>query len=405
MKKSGYKAILAMYSVLFILSVLIVLVGIGLVINVITSTDPNGNSVKSNWPQEYTNNYVSFFELDNDIPTVSKAGIQSLDDNHLWLQILDENGHEIFAHNTTDEQSTHYSPINFLQLYQGENNEDESVFADTIETDAGQWTYIIGFPMNITKVTMYLDGESFSGGKSIMLVFLSAAAMLMLLGGGIFGVWIIRHMRKMTQAIGQIPYRLYEPIHGTGPFQDVYDSINDMNDELLASDKERAQNEILREEWIANITHDLKTPLSPIKGYAELLSEPDKALTDESRIQYGRTILRNADYAEKLVNDLKLTYQLKNNMLPLNKRQLNLARFLKELVIDILNHPEYADRVIAFDADCEQILFNFDGTLLKRAINNLIYNALVHNPASTDIHVSLQTTDGIFIIIEDNANG
>ena len=405
MKKSGYKAILVMYSVLFILSVLIVLVGIGLVINVITSTDPNGNNVKSIWPQTYTNDFVSFFELDNDIPTVSKPGIQSLDDKRLWLQILDENGNEIFSHNTTSAQPTHYSPISFLQLYQGENKEDESVYANTIETDAEQWTYIIGFPMNITKVTMYLDGESFTGGKSIILVLLSAAAMLMLLGGGIFGVWIIRHMRKMTQAIGQIPYRLYEPIHGTGPFQDVYDSINDMNDELLVSDKERAQNEIMREEWIANITHDLKTPLSPIKGYAELLSEPDRALADESRVQYGRTILRNANYAEKLVNDLKLTYQLKNNMLPLNKKQFNLARFLKELVIEILNHPEYTDRVIAFDADSEEILFNFDETLLKRAINNLIYNALVHNPASTDIHVSLQTTDGIFIIVEDNGNG
>ena len=405
MKKSGYKSILVLYSVLFILSVLIIFVGILLVFNVITSTDPNGNSVKSNWPQGYTSDFESFFEIDSGIPVVSDAGIQSLNNNHLWLQILDENGNEVFGHNTTNTQPTHFSPIEFLQLYQGEDNGCETISANTIEAGAEQWTYIIGFPMNIIKVTMYLDGESFTGGKSILLILLSAAALLMLLGGGLFGVWIIRHMRTMTQAIAQICYRLYEPIHGTGPFQDVYDSLNDMNSELLASDKELAQNEVLREEWITNITHDLKTPLSPIKGYAELLSEPDNALTDEARIQYGRTILRNTEYAEKLVNDLKLTYQLKNNMLPLDKKQRSLSRFLKEVVIEILNHPEYVGRTIVFDTGNEEIPFCFDEILLKRAINNLIYNALIHNPQDTDIRVSLRDNDRITIMIEDNGNG
>lgn len=90
------------------------------------------------------------------------------------------------------------------------------------------------------------------------------------------------------------------------------------------------------------------------------------------------------DYAEKLVNDLRLTYQLKNNMLPLKKKQLSLTRFMKELVIEILNHHEYTDRAIDFDTGIVEIYFCFDETLLKRAIDNLIYNALIHNPKSTD---------------------
>jgi signal transduction histidine kinase len=405
MKKSGYKSILMLYSTLFILSVLVILVGALLVGNIITATGPNGNAVKSNWPQEYTRDFSAYFDLDGDIPVISGAGIQSLDEFRLWIQILDENGNEVLAHNTTAEQPTHYSPIDFLRLYQGEGNQSETVFADRIVTGTAQWTYIIGFPMNITKVTMFLDGESFTGGRSIIIVLISAAAMLMLLTGGVFGVWIIRHMRKMTQAIGQIPYRLYEPIHGHGPFQDVYDSLNGMNSELLKGDKELAQNEIMREEWITNITHDLKTPLSPIRGYAELLADPDNVLAAENRIQYGRTILRNTAYAEKLVNDLKLTYQLKNNMLPLDKKQSNLARFLKELVIEILNDPEYSGRTIEFDTDNEELSFSFDEKLLKRALNNLVYNALIHNPKSAGVNVSLLTTDRIALIIEDNGKG
>lgn len=405
MKKSGYKSVLILYSIPFILSVLVILIGILLMVNIITTADPNGNTVRSNWPLEYTNNFSKYFYLDGDVPGINQTGLKSLDDNHLWLQILDGNGHEVFAHNTAAAQPSHYSPTGFLELYEGEDNTAETVCTSAVHTNTGQWTYIIGFPMHITKVTMLLDGKSFTGGKSIVIILTSASAMLMLVVGGLFGVWIIRHMRKMTQAIGQISYRLYEPIRENGPFQDVYDSLNDMNSELLKGDKESAQNEIMREQWITNITHDLKTPLSPIRGYAELLADPDSSLADDNRIQYGQTILRNTEYAEKLVNDLKLTYQLKNEMIPLDKKQSNLVRFVKELVIDILNRHEYADRRIDFAADKEELAFVFDNTLLKRALDNLIYNALVHNPSDTDIHVSLCTDDNISLVIEDNGKG
>lgn len=405
MKKSGYKSILMLYCSLFTLSILVILIGIGLIVNVVTSTDPNGNTVKSSWPQEYTNDFPAYFDLSGEVPTINQTGIQALDDNHLWMQLLDDNGNVILAHNTTAAQPVHYSPIDFLELHQGDDTTAETICAGTVTTSAGQWTYIIGFPMNITKVTMFVNGDSFTGGKNLILMLLSTAAVLMLLVGGVFGVWIIRHMSKITQAIGQISYRLYEPMKGSGPFQDIYDSLNEMNSELLKGDKESAQNERMREEWITNITHDLKTPLSPIRGYAELLADPDSTLANENRIQYGRIILRNTEYAEKLVNDLKLTYQLKNNMLPLHKKQANLTQFMKELVIAILNHHEYAGRVIEFDTDTETVDFCFDETLLKRAIDNLIYNALIHNPQDTDIRVSLQVKERITLLIADNGKG
>ncbi|MBO1307692.1 HAMP domain-containing histidine kinase [Enterococcus sp. 669A] len=372
---------------------------------VITATDPNGNTVKSSWPQEFTDNFSAYFDLEDEVPQVNQTGQQQLNQNHLWLQVLDENGEVILAHNTSDQQATHYAPMDILALYQGEESTAETIFANQVTTSGGEWTYLIGFPMNIAKVTMFVDGDSFSGGKSLVIPLMTAAGLLMLVIGGVFGVWIIRHMGKLTQAIGQISYRLYEPIEGNGPFQDVYDSLNEMNSELQKGDRELAQNEKMRKEWITNITHDLKTPLSPIRGYGELLADPDNDLTPEKRVQYGEIILRNTAYTEKLVNDLKLTYQLKNKMLPLDKKSANLTQFVKELVIEVLNHHEYANREITFETDSEAIEFSFDPTLLKRGINNLLYNALIHNPQETAIQVSLQMSDGIRIIIQDNGKG
>jgi signal transduction histidine kinase len=390
---------------MFVFSTLIIIVGVILMLGIITSNDPNGNKVKSNWPLEYTNNFAEYIDLSADTPFVTQDGILSLNNNRLWLQILDGSGYQVYAHNTASTQPNHYAPIDFLALYQIGGKPGGTVCAGTVKSSAGQWTYVIGFPMDIEKVTMYLNGESFTGGRSIIIMLMSSAVLIMLVSGAIFSVWIIRHMRKMTQAIGQISYRLYEPIKNNGPFGEIYGSLNDMSRELLASDEALACNEAMREEWITNITHDLKTPLSPIKGYAELLADPAYPIPDESRIQYARTILKNTEYAEKLVNDLKLTYQLKNNMLPLDRKQGNLVRFLREAVIEILNHPAYSGRIILFDSELDEIIFCFDETLLTRALNNLIFNALLHNPKNTEVHISLHENEHITIAVDDNGKG
>lgn len=130
-----------------------------------------------------------------------------------------------------------------------------------------------------------------------------------------------------------------------GSFKDIYDSLNVLDTEIKASDKIKEQTEKMREEWISNITHDLKGPLSPIKGYAELILEND--IEDEKqRKRYAQVMLKNVTYMETLIHDLKLTYQLKNGMIPFKRQEKNIIRFLKELVIDILNTRHM--RIVAF---------------------------------------------------------
>ena len=70
-------------------------------------------------------------------------------------------------------------------------------------------------------------------------------------------------------------------------YQDVYESLNFLDNKLKESELERRKNETSREEWIANISHDLKTPLSPIKGYAEMLADSEYNVTSEDVKKYG----------------------------------------------------------------------------------------------------------------------
>lgn len=101
-----------------------------------------------------------------------------------------------------------------------------------------------------------------------------------------------------------------------------------MEAEIRQSDQLKKETDRARQEWITNITHDLKTPLSPIKGYAELLAcgTTNNSLTVQ---EYGSIILKNVDYVEKLINDLKLTYQLESGAMPFHPEQVRLVRYLK----------------------------------------------------------------------------
>jgi len=150
----------------------------------------------------------------------------------------------------------------------------------------------------------------------------------------------------------------------------------------------------------------LKTPLSPIKGYAELLADNEKIETQTAQ-EYGTIILKNAAHAEKLINDLKLTYQLDSGAFPFNPQKIRLMRYLKELIIDIVNDPVFSERNIQFDNDISELEIYLDTDLFRRAMQNLVINALIHNTVDTEVMISVDTKadNAVNIYICDNGKG
>ena len=149
----------------------------------------------------------------------------------------------------------------------------------------------------------------------------------------------------------------------------------------------------------------MKTPLSPVKGYAELLS--DGSSLDLQTVQdYGKIILKNVNHMEKLMNDLKLTYQLEANAIPYTPQEIKIVRFLKELVIDIANDPAFSKRAIEFESTMPEQMIAVDPDLLRRAVGNIIINALVHNSVDTKVKITIgNAASKILIAISDNGNG
>lgn len=146
--------------------------------------------------------------------------------------------------------------------------------------------------------------------------------------------------------------------------------------------------------------------LSPIKGYAELLADGTAGEPQTVR-EYGSLILKNAEHTEKLINDLKLTWQLDSGTFPFHLQQVRMERYLKELVIDIVNDPSFSDREIAFESDAADVSAAIDPELFRRAVGNLVINAIVHNPPDTKVTVSVRKDqgNGVCILVRDDGKG
>jgi signal transduction histidine kinase len=274
--------------------------------------------------------------------------------------------------------------------------------------------YIIGVPK--PKITVYTFVYSFySYIKNILdinpknapeLVSNILTFLVIVLLGYVFARSLTKPVVKITDGIAAMAegdLRVSYPEKGL--YREVYASLNHMSQQLQSNELERKKIEKMREEWIANISHDLKTPLSSIRGYMELMLEADEELTPEERNKFSKVIMDKSDYMELLLEDLKLTQKLKNDLIPINKEEVDMVELLREVVINILNHPIHGDRKVLFEPELEKVILTADPVLMQRALTNIICNAIIHNPKETSVWVRIMNKKGLSIEIEDNGRG
>ena len=143
------------------------------------------------------------------------------------------------------------------------------------------------FPVHVSKVTMYVNGEQFTGSKAILLPILSALLLLVLISGVLYGLFTTKAMKRLTAAAHEIAVRSYLPTQDHGVFHDLYDSLNTLDAEIRASDHLRAQTEKMREAWIAIITHDLKSHSLPSRGIRRSCGKPAAGTGSGAAVMQG----------------------------------------------------------------------------------------------------------------------
>lgn len=219
--------------------------------------------------------------------------------------------------------------------------------------------------------------------------------------------WQQVHLRKMKQKIRLIMQREPSSHISIGfPYEPVDETLEELDLQIEHSQQLIRESEKMKRDWIEGISHDLKTPLSPIKGYAELLKDHPK-LEVATRSRWIETIWKNALVMDQRIQDLKLAYQIEGSQLPMTSKRINFERTVRETVIDLLNFPEFKDRNISYISHIKSPVFvDGDERLLRRAIENILTNCLVHNDESTTVRVELFTDKQTAMVkIQDDGRG
>ncbi|MHB8925500.1 MAG: sensor histidine kinase [Coriobacteriia bacterium] len=190
-------------------------------------------------------------------------------------------------------------------------------------------------------------------------------------------------------------------------YREVFDSLDTLTAELKSTADERARLESAREEWIAGVTHDLRTPLTSIQGYADVLTSEYEFSPEEIRRQAG-VIAMQAGHMDALLDDLNLSFRLHADALPLDRRATDLVELVREAAVGLANDPRAAEAKVVFDepSGIGPITLDVDAVMLRRALSNLLVNAAVHNPQGTTVRIAV-TRGGadIRITIADDGVG
>lgn len=179
-------------------------------------------------------------------------------------------------------------------------------------------------------------------------------------------------------------------------FQILYDDFNMMATEL-------ASTEIMKTDFISNVSHELKTPISVIQNFSAMLQS--EGITDDERKQYALKIHAATKRLSILVTDILQLSRFENQKIVANKKSYNLSEQLCRCILGF--EQVWEDKNIELNSDLDDGLeLNSDENLLDIVWNNLISNALKFTPENGTVEIMAKKSDGYAVVtVKDNGCG
>lgn len=179
--------------------------------------------------------------------------------------------------------------------------------------------------------------------------------------------------------------------------------IEELTNTLNTAKKELARTDELRRDLMANVSHDLKTPLTMIKAYAEMvrdLTYKNKAKREANL----NTIIDEVDRLNALVNDILSLSVMESKMLTLNMETFNLT----ELINTIIQRYEIFSTTLEYQFiinTTDEVMVTADKQKIEQVIYNLINNAINYTGEDKKIYIHIQKKDGVMVEITDTGKG
>ncbi|MBQ4347771.1 MAG: DUF4118 domain-containing protein [Firmicutes bacterium] len=168
--------------------------------------------------------------------------------------------------------------------------------------------------------------------------------------------------------------------------------------------KVRAETEKVRADFLRAISHDLRTPLTGLKGNVEILIERDEKLSHEKRLALYNSMYNDTEWLIEMVENLLFVTRIENGAMQLQTE----PEFLQELIVDALNHVsrKKSEHEIVLNIEDDMLMADVDSRLISAVIINFVDNAIKYTEPGSKITVSLfERDDKVVLECADNGYG
>ena len=270
-------------------------------------------------------------------------------------------------------------------------------------SDSSQMVYDISLPQSSSSQAKLMAKDMILTA-TIILVFTALSV----------GLWIYRSiavplvkLKKATKNIKEGNLDFVLEVEGNDEFSQLCQDFEEMRKRLKESTEEKILMDKENKELISNISHDLKTPITAVKGYVEGIMD-GVADTPEKMDRYVRTIYNKTNEMDHLINELTFYSKIDTNRIPYTFSKLNVEDYFSDCAEELGLEMETRGIELEYANDVEKgVQVIADGEQIRRVIHNIVSNAIkyMEKPKGIIQRRVKDVGDFIQVEIEDNGKG
>jgi len=323
-------------------------------------------------------------------------------EDEFMLLDVSEPGYIWLIYGSVDIGRFELTPSEFSYLAQQVRNGRYYSRLEFVSATGADMTMVIGVPEDSTYDDTYDEYMETAVVVFIALYVIVAALSIM---------WIDRKVKK---PLGMLENAIQEfskgerggTIEYSGPreFENICDSFNTMSERVSEGERQREAMEADKRRMLADISHDLRTPITVIQGYAGALK--DGVVPPEREQEYLEAIYRKSQVMTELVNTFYEYSKTDSPDFRLTLERVDICEFMREYLADKYTELDMAGFTLDVDIPEEPIFCMIDKVQFRRAVENLVTNSVKHNQAGAALFIAVRCEDGkVKLTVSDNGEG
>jgi signal transduction histidine kinase len=247
------------------------------------------------------------------------------------------------------------------------------------------YLYLVAGIRNQNVLVTFLTRYPFKG--TLILVLIPLVCVLYSLKKSLDISVINDGLKKINS--GDLEYSLKNI--GEREVKELVDNINQIKDGYRIALNEKVRNEKLKTELISNVSHDLKTPLTSIINYVNILNDPN--ITEEERKDYLTILDRNSKRLKTLIEDLFEVSKLNSGKMKIEKTEIDIVSLVHQGVGEYSNLYEEKNLEFKVSSNEDEIFVELDGKLMSRVFENIIVNSLKYSLNNTRVYIDINSRE------------